>query len=114
MRILPWQGKVLLLALLAMFAVPSLAQADHGNRGRNRARVQVYAEFGSRDYRYRDNRYYDDYRYRDLPGRRVGWRGRGLPPGLAKKHCNDGYVYSSYPRYPRSGRRGSVTIHIPF
>ncbi len=110
MRILRLQGKLLLLALLAMFAVPGLAQADHGGRGRNRARVQVYAEFGTRDYRYRDS----DYGYRELPGRRVGWRGRDLPPGLAKKRCNDRYVYSSYPRYPRSGRGGSVTIHIPF
>jgi len=116
MRLLRLQGKLLLLAMLALFAVPSLAQADHGRRGRERARVQVYAEVGGR---YRDGGYRDydrddrDYGYRrNLPGRRVGWRGEDLPPGLARKRCNQRYVYSSYPR--RSAHRGGITIHIPF
>jgi len=119
MRILRMQGKLLLLAMLAALAMPSLAQADPGRNKRSKARVQVYAEFGTR-HRDHDRRYdrdYDrDYGYRrDLPGRRAGWRGGDLPPGLAKKRCNERFVYSNYPRYPRrSAGHGSVTIHIPF
>ena len=111
MRILRLQGKWLLMAMLAALAVPGLAQADPGRSKRSKERVQVYAEFGTR---HRD--YARDYRYRsDLPGRRVGWRGADLPPGLAKKRC-DGRCANSYDRrYPRRSRgHGSVTIHIPF
>ena len=121
MRIPHLQGKLLLLGMLAAFLLPAAAQADHGRRGGNRGRVVVvYADFGRYDrghYRYSEH-------WRHDHGRRVGWRGRDLPPGLAKKYaCEHGrYVHSHgdyrhYPEYPRRyPRRGGVTIgvHIPF
>jgi hypothetical protein len=109
MRILRGQGKLLLLALLAMFAVPSLAQADHGRRGRDRGRVVVYAEVGRRNY---DDGYYrEGWRH----GRKVGWGDYDLPPGLAKKrYCRERYEY--YPVREHYPRRGGVTVQvrIPF
>ena len=120
MRILQWQGKLLLLALLAMFAAPSIAQADHGRRGRDRSRVVVYADFGRYDHGYRGG-YYDGYPRGWDRGRKVGWGDCDLPPGLARKYgCYDRSYYPAYyrhypDRYPRRGRvRGSVTVHIPF
>lgn len=120
MRILHLQGKLLLLGMLAAFLLPAAAQADHGRQGGNRGRVVIYADSGRYDrghYRYNEH-------WRRDHGRRVGWRGRDLPPGLAKKYaCEHGrYVYSHsdhrhYPEYPRRyPRRGGVTIgvHIPF
>ena len=107
MRISKWLGRLLLLAMLAAFAVPGVADAKPGHRGRGHghwkhSRVVVY-DHGPRYayYGYRP-RYVH---YHDGHCGHVVYRERVYYP--------DYPVYEHYPRYPR---RGSVTVgvHIPF
>jgi len=120
------------LAVLTLFAIPSLAQG----RGRARARTQTRATVVI------DNRVFDrgdfargrviirdrgtfrgDFRNSGRPpgwdrGRKVGWGNCDLPPGLAKKRGCNGFTFRDT-RFPRRGtviidprvpRRGPVVV----
>lgn len=92
----------LVTACAAALSVPALAH-DGRRDGRNSVVVVV-----------NDHGRYDGWRRGGWgPGRRVGWRGCDLPPGLAKRYgCYDRPVLL-VPRYyrPRSGVSFVFTFH---
>jgi hypothetical protein len=95
----------LLFSFALMLLVPSYAMAHDRGRGKGRkhnGRVVYRYEDGWRYYLIGD-RYYGPYREGWYNGRKVGWRGCDLPPGLAKKYgCRGRYIrtYRYYRGYP--------------
>ncbi|MGH9533191.1 MAG: hypothetical protein ACRD2Q_12445 [Terriglobales bacterium] len=98
---------IALLVLIAMLFLPLSALAKdrgHGN-GKKKWKQQSRVVYRISDpgWRYYQigGRYYGPYNYQ--PGRRVGWGGCDLPPGLAKKYgCRGQWtrmdrIYRGYP-----------------
>lgn len=95
---------IALLLFAVMLLLPSSALANdrgRGNKGKKQSRVVYQISDPGWRYYYIGGRYYGPYDYQ--PGRRVGWRGCDLPPGLAKKYgCRGGWsrMDRSYRGYP--------------
>ncbi len=96
---------IALLLFVMLTLLPSSAMAHdrgRGNKGRKQSRVVYRYEDGWRYYLI-GGRYYGPYREGWQNGRKVGWRGCDLPPGLAKKYgCRGAYYrldryYRGYP-----------------
>lgn len=134
-----WQ--VALAVLVGFLFLPVTVQArEHGRLrakfrgeshgryyGPEHGRVAIYSDVrvyrhGDDDYQGDDDEGYPGGYYGYAPayygppgwyhGRKVGWRGCGLPPGLAKKYGCAPYYYGGYyrPYYRPGGTAFSVTI----
>ncbi len=103
---------IALLLLAFLLLLPSSATAHdrgHGKKWRKQHRVVYrHGDFSGWRYYHIDGRYYRPYRYGWDRGRKVGWRGCDLPPGLAKKYGCRGAWYRTRRYY-----RGYPVISIP-
>ncbi len=102
---------IALLLFVLMLLLPSSAMAkDRGNgKGKKwKSQSRVVYRISDPGWRYYQigGRYYGPYNYQ--PGRRVGWGGCDLPPGLAKKYGCRG-AWTRMDRY----YRGYPVISIP-
>ena len=98
---------LLMFAVMLLLPMSALAHdRGHGNKWKKQSRVVYHISDPGWRYYNINGRYYGPYDY--SPGRKVGWGGCDLPPGLAKKYGCRGAWYRTERVY-----RGYPVISIP-
>jgi len=112
-RILVLMG---LLAVLSWGAPKSFADHDdHGNHGKHGKHGNKHEDEG---WERRDGYEYRVYEGDERPpgwghGKKTGWGNCGMPPGQAKKHGCQAYVYEGRQYYYHQDEGGRIVVRRP-